>query len=171
MWCFFLHKAAMDVLGCPSEMGPRLDRMSSAWEVVLPLAPLARDLGMDTSRALQKQLDVDLPRSYVLVDGRRAIAPSEVMRATHLGRFCTQAVLAPPVEWLLLRMGLIAHEPPSSLPMIAVVAEAGRRVHVSKRLALREWMSEAARGEVLVEFDADERAGQCAYRFTLVPAE
>lgn len=144
--------------------------MPRSWEVVLPLVELTRDLGMQSSRALEKQLGIDLPRSCVFVHGRRATTPKEVIRATRLGRFCTQAVLAPPVEWLLLRMGLVAHEVSDdgeSLPMVATVSQGGRCVHVAKRLGLREWMSETPRGRVLVEVYADETARQSAYRFTV----
>ena len=62
-------------------------RMPSTWELVLPISKIANDLGMDTSRALQAQLAVDLPRSFVVVHGVRATTPSEAMRATRLGRF------------------------------------------------------------------------------------
>ena len=162
----------MDVLAHPSEMDCRVECMPHSWEVVLPLAQLSQDLGMRGARALERQLGVDLPRSLVFVHGRRATTPREVMRATRLGRLCTQAVLAPPVEWLLLRMGLIAHEVAScsqeaALPMTAAISHGGRCVHVTKRLALREWMSDVPRGRVLIELHADETAGQTAYRFTL----
>lgn len=159
----------MDVLAHPSEI-KHICAMPRSWEVVLPLFELTRDLGMSSSRALEKQLGIDLPRSCVFVYGRRVITPREVIRATRLGRFCTQAVLAPPVEWLLLHMGLIAHEVSDDdepLPMVATISQGGRCVHVAKRLGLREWMSETSRGRVLIEVYADETARQSAYRFTL----
>ena len=162
----------MDVLAHPSEMECRVECMPGSWEIILPLAQLSQDLGMQSARALEKQLNLDLPRSCVFIHGRRATTPKQVTRATRLGRFCTQAVLAPPVEWLLLRMGLIAHEIPSTLeeealPMVATVSHGGKCVHVTKRLGVREWMSETTSGRVLVEVFADETAGQSAYRFTL----
>lgn len=162
----------MEVLTDPSEMEYDFRRMPSTWELVLPISKIANDLGMDTSRALQKQLAVDLPRSFVVVHGVRATTPSEVMRATRLGRFCTQAVLAPPIEWLLFRMMLIAHEPAAHeeeqhTPMPMIVFVEHQSVHVIKRLCLREWMNEVSCGEVLLEFYADEASGLCSYKFTL----
>ena len=69
-------------------------------EVVLPLAAYDANLGMRTRGELRRQLRLDLPRSVVLLDGVRTRDASRVMSRVSHPRLCTQAVLAPPVEWL-----------------------------------------------------------------------
>ena len=59
----------------------------------------------------------------------------DVLRAALHPRFCTQAALAPPLEWLVPH-GILAHELGS--PMMADVDEYGV-VTVSKRLGVRKW--------------------------------
>ena len=105
-------------------------------EVVLPLAAYDANLGMRTRGELRRQLRLDLPRSVVLLDGVRTRDASRVMSRVSHPRLCTQAVLAPPVEWLA-RQGRIVHEEPrSSWPVVVEVTGAGRVVDVRKRLAL-----------------------------------
>ena len=123
------HRAAATTV-CPLPL--------RAWcecEAVVPLRAYDADLGMRTRAAVRRQLTVDLPRSVVLVNGRRAVAADDVTAAVSHPRLCTQAVLAPPVEWLL-RAGWVAHELPAAEPM--VVDAGARTVRVCKRLGLRD---------------------------------
>lgn len=99
--------------------------------VVRPVAAYDSDLGMRTRKDVYRQLEADVPRCEVWVDGVRAHTAAEVWRRTLYPRLCTQAVLAPPVEWLL-RTGWVAHEIGS--PM--VVECVGKTVEVRKRLGL-----------------------------------
>ena len=73
----------------------------------------------------------DVPRCEVWVDGVRAHTAADVWRRASHPRLCTQAVLAPPVEWLL-RHGWVAHEVGS--PMVVECSDKG--VEVRKRLGL-----------------------------------
>lgn len=95
------------------------------------------DLGMPTFRAIQRQLNVDLPRSIVRVDGIRTIDPQRVFRGTMFPRLCTQAALAPIIEWLL-HAGYVAHE--SKMPLVITVDHGN--VRLQKMLAIRKWDAE-----------------------------
>lgn len=110
-----------------------LDDPSSPGEcdVVLPAA--AYDLGLRTRRELRKQLAVDLPRSAVTVGGDACRSVDRVIREASNPRFCTQAVLAPPLEWLL-EHGFLAHEAGGGAMKVAVAADGS--VCVCKTLGL-----------------------------------
>ena len=99
------------------------------------------DLGMRTRGSLKRQLDVDIPRGEFLVSGKIVDTASEILKRACNPRACTQAVFAPPVEWLI-RHGYVAVEPKDSFqhsyPMRVDVDDAGE-VRVTKRLALRSW--------------------------------
>ena len=108
----------------------------TACDVVMPIA--CYDLGMRTRRELRKQLQLDLPRSIVSVEGMRVGKVDDVLQAALHPRICTQAALAPPLEWLLPH-GLLAHEVGGgAFPMMADVDENGV-VTVTKRLGIRKW--------------------------------
>lgn len=70
-------------------------------EMLFPTYEYDINLGMRSYAAVLKQLAVDLPRSCVLVNGRRTENPLDVLKQTRWPRMCTQAVFAPPLEWLL----------------------------------------------------------------------
>jgi hypothetical protein len=108
----------------------------STCDVVVPLSQY--DVGMRTRGDLRRQLRVDLPRSVVSVRGARARRPEDVLRHAMHPRLCTQAVLAPPLEWLILQ-GMVAHEVEGgSFPMSVDVDEWGL-VAVTKTLSVRPW--------------------------------
>ena len=117
-----------------------------AWDTEVACVTTTYDVGLRTRAAVRRQLAVDLPRSEVRVAGVRASTADEVLRAmsVDLARLCTQAVLAPPVEWLLAH-GLVAHEVHDGGPM-QVDADGGT-VRVSKRLGLRTWEDDLGCGE------------------------
>lgn len=127
--------------------------LSGECEVVLRLRAYDADLGMRTRGALRRQLDVDLPRSVVLVRGRRARTAGEVCAAASHPRLCTQAVLAPPVEWLV-RAGVVAHEPEEGRRPMVVEAD-GAITRVRKRLGLRSAEGGEALGVMDVGVHAD----------------
>ena len=126
-------------------------------EVVLPLREYDSDLGMRTRRAVRRQLDVDLPRSVVMVRGRRASTSSDVVSSASHPRLCTQAVLAPPVEWMI-RAGAVAHEPEEGRWPMVVEAD-GAITRVRKRLGIRCRESGERMGEVDVHVHADALHG------------
>lgn len=126
-------------------------------EVVLPLREYDSDLGMRTRRAVRRQLDVDLPRSVVMVRGRRASTSSDVVSSASHPRLCTQAVLAPPVEWMI-RAGAVAHEPEEGRWPMVVEAD-GAITRVRKRLGIRCCESGERMGEVDVHVHADALHG------------
>ena len=108
------------------------------YEVAVGLCAYDRDLGMPTAAAVRRQLRVDLPRSRVSVDGVRTQDPERVLRATFFPRLCTQASVAPVVEWLL-RTGGVAHELPDAAPLEARITHGGDRLVVRKCVGLRTW--------------------------------
>lgn len=123
------------------------------WSCVIPIVQY--HLGMRTRRDVLRQLRVDLPRSCVCRDGRRLLDPHEVVRCTPHARLCTQAVMAPPVEWMIAA-DLIAHELPSHPPLEAHVLPDGA-VRVRKLLGVRSpegVMHENA--EITVDVDGND---------------
>ena len=103
-------------------------------EIIVPVS--SYELGLRTRAALRKQLDLDLPRSVVHVRGTRVYDARAVLGSTPYARMCTQAVLAPPVEWLM-HAGYVAHENGSG-PMHVEVNDVGD-VRVRKSLGVRDW--------------------------------
>lgn len=162
------------MLGEEEEEAVWVDQVSAAfgspwpfgWEydVVVPLTAYDGDLGMRTRAALRRQLKADLPRSVVSVAGRRVLDPSR-LRVSH-PRMCTQAVLAPPLEWLL-RSGIVAHELPGGKWPMVVDAD-DEAIRVSKRLAIRPWDAEAPtgpRGTLFLSVHADVVHGVAVVSF------
>lgn len=103
-------------------------------QVTVPLYDFDKDLGMPTLPSVHRQLRVDLPRSLTHVEGVRTVDPERVIRATFYPRLCTQASLAPVVEWIF-QAGRIAHE----VAQPQVVDVRSDTIHVRKRLGLRTW--------------------------------
>lgn len=130
----------------PSESGEADDFVvvTAAWhlslddpyaEVVLSASAFDADLGMPTRGSVLRQLRVDVPRCEVTIDGRAARSGDEVFARSHYPRLCTQAVLAPAVEWLH-RAGAVAHEDGAARPMVVRIA--ARQIEVRKDLGLRD---------------------------------
>ena len=109
----------------------------TAMDIVAPLRSFEHTLGMARRHDVDRQLTVDLPRSYVLArDGAtRLLRPGAVHRETRHGRFCTQAVCAPVLEWFM-HAGLFAWEVPGgNHPLrVAILRDGG--VYARKRLML-----------------------------------
>ena len=83
-------------------------------EVLFASRAYDADLGMSSEGEVQRQLDADVPRCDVWVDGAPTVSWEEVWASALYPRMCTQAVLAPVVEWFL-RGGVILRE--SGAPM------------------------------------------------------
>ena len=128
---------------------------ASAFDDVVYVTPLHRyeaDLGMRTRGALRRQLEVDVPRCVATVDGARVRRGDDpAWRRVRHARLCTQAVLAPPVEWLM-RAGVIAHE--SGAPL-RVSARGAHEVEVRKELRVREEAAPRREGTLWVRVHAD----------------
>lgn len=139
-------------IGCDWTQPPALDRT----DLVLRARAYERALGMPTRRALARQLDVDLPRSTVCVDGVRTRDSGIVMAATRMPRLATQAVYAPVIEWLL-RHKLVSHEPSARRAMRVDIDTKDDRVTVTKRLRLLRWSGEHV-ASVIVVVDAHSRS-------------
>lgn len=113
--------------------------LNATCDVVVSLSRYDGDLGMRTRSSVLKQLAVDLPRSRVTVDGMRVTDAARVVAATGFPRLCTQAVLAPIVEWYLYH-DVVAHELPGGCaPLCIDVTHRGKIIAVHKPLALRTW--------------------------------
>ena len=131
---------------------------SREWDEVVCVVPTASyDVGLRTRASVRRQLAADVPRSVVRVRGERVASVDAVLRGAgvDLARLCTQAVLAPPVEWLLAH-DLVAHELRDGGPMEVDVDAS--TVRVAKRLGLREWDDlERSRGALRLTVLADAR--------------
>ena len=104
-------------------------------ELIIPLWKYDADLGMRTRAAVHRQLQVDVPRSIVMIDGDRTGDALDVYRTVSHPRLCTQAVLAPPLEWLI-RSGVMIHELRGGIfPMVVDVK--GSLIRVCKRLGMQ----------------------------------
>ena len=68
-------------------------------EIVLSLSSYDAGLGMNTRSSVKRQLRLDVPRSRVTIEGVPTTSWEEVYRSVRHPRMCTQAVLAPVVEW------------------------------------------------------------------------
>ena len=105
------------------------------YEVILSLYEYKKDVGLSSNAAIYRQLSIDLPRSLVFTkNGLRATDPRDIFASTKHPSLCTQAVLAPPVEWFLFS-GIILHEKYKS-PMIVDVSS-DNSIRIAKRLCMR----------------------------------
>ena len=126
-----------------------LDDFSLASDIVLPVSSYDADLGMRTRSAIKKQLQLDVPRAQVTVDGIPRPTWTDVYRVAPHPRLCTQAVLAPIVEWFH-RNGLMLHE--TRTPLRLKIH--GGHITVHKRLRVCEASTLASLGEVSVTVHA-----------------
>ena len=93
------------------------------YEILIPKRRF--HLGMTRRDQLLRQLKVDLPRSSVLVHGKRVVdEPWVVYKQATDARLCTQAVMAPALE-LMFRSNLLAHELPQKEQMKVLVGGNG----------------------------------------------
>lgn len=103
-------------------------------ELIVPRRCYDTYLGMRRMHELSKQLTIDLPRSDVRgPDGERVWNADDVLRDTPHGRFCTQAVCAPILEWFM-NAGLYAREIPTGYHPLRVRILSCGSVTVTKRL-------------------------------------
>lgn len=103
-------------------------------ELIVPRRCYDAYLGMRRAHELSKQLTIDLPRSEVRgPDGARVWNADDVLRETPHGRFCTQAVCAPILEWFM-NAGLYAREIPTGYHPLRVRILSCGSVKVTKRL-------------------------------------
>lgn len=132
----------------------------------------AYDLGMPTRQEVYRQLTVDLPRSRVVALPPFSLSPHPssssssahnhhttmdvsslvdyVLRRTVHPRMCTQAVLAPPLEWIMPH-GYMAHEisqntshetSQNTFHPTTIQLGSDGTIEVTKRLGLRPWSSD-----------------------------
>lgn len=120
--------------------------------IVMSLSRYEADLGMRTRGALQRQLAVDVPRCHVVVGDARVCDGEDPVWTTRVRhpRLCTQAVLAPPVEWLM-RAGAVAHE--CKHRMEVYVSADGADVEVFKTLGV--WVDDERTGTAWVHVHTD----------------
>lgn len=109
----------------PTSDGARLN------VVLLPLRTYEARLGMRHPAQLLRQLALDLPRSLVRVEGVRAWDAETVLARCAAPRMCTQAALAPVLEWYQER-GILLFEPTPRRPVTVDVC--GQTLMVRKRL-------------------------------------
>ena len=137
-------------------------------QVLMSASYYNTDLGMRTSSSVERQLAVDVPRSVVLVDGHRVFTLPEVLGATRLPRFCTQAVLAPAIEWLMLSSQWFAHEIPGARHPMVVDIRGKTSLMVTKRLGVREWSGES-RGTAVLTVSVENDMVLVEWAFTRAP--
>lgn len=128
-----------------------LNELSLASDIILPVSSYDADLGMRTRAAIKKQLQLDVPRAQVTVDGISRPTWTDVYRAAPHPRLCTQAVLAPIVEWFH-RNGLMLHE--TRTPLRLKIH--GGQITVHKRLKVCEASTLTSLGEVSVTVHAGQ---------------
>lgn len=124
------------VVGWTEVWGPRHlgQRLLQGYAVRLSLSLYDADLGMPTYDSIRRQLWTDLPRCLAFLENVRTVYPDTVFRHTFFPRLCTQAVLAPIVEWLLA-CDVVLYESGRSLYATIVSGD----VHVTKQLLMRTW--------------------------------
>ena len=114
-------------------------------------------LGMPRKADVLRQLCMDLPRSFVFLHGVRVV-DNPLVVWTHAvdARLCTQACMAPAVEWLM-RQGYVVAE--THTPLVVRVGERGQ-VHAVKTLrVVREGLPLLHQGsEVCISVYGDGRA-------------
>lgn len=113
---------------------------ASVLETVVPAREYDRGLGMRRAGEVESQIKLDAPRCVLTVDGRRdETGEAALKKGSRVARLCTQAALAPPVEWMLFGAGLLMRErSPSSHTVVCVE---GRSVLVLKRLVATPFSS------------------------------
>jgi hypothetical protein len=70
-------------------------------EIILNADEYDNDLGMRRNEDIFRQLQIDVPRSSVTVDGEFVTDANIVYRKSPFPRMSTQAVFAPILEWLM----------------------------------------------------------------------
>ena len=100
-------------------------------EILLPLSIFDKDLGMQTKQQMLRQLAVDLPRSRVFLHGQRTLDPRQVLREAMCPRLCTQAVMAPFVEWAVYS-GYLLVELPTKPPLCVIIGP--KSIHSQKTI-------------------------------------
>lgn len=85
-------------------------------DMVLNARVYDSDLGMRRVAEIYKQLQQDVPRCNVSVDGTSTTDADEVYRAAPFPRMSTQAVFAPVLEWFMSQNVVAAEQsPPKTL--------------------------------------------------------
>lgn len=99
------------------------------------------DLGMQRAGQLLRQLQVDVPRCDVRIDGRRERNPITVLIKSPFPRMSTQAVFAPVLEWFIHKDVLVQeHQADRSMRIDVCTAESS--MTVTKRFRLLRILDE-----------------------------
>lgn len=85
-------------------------------DIVLDAKAYDDDLGMKRYGEVFRQLQVDVPRCSIVVDGNIVTDANTVYRKAPFPRMSTQAVFAPVLEWLLAN-GVMAAEHSCKRPL------------------------------------------------------
>lgn len=113
------------------------DPLSHA-DILLDAAAYDADLGMHNARAICRQLEIDVPRCTVHIDGLPVRCPRSVHRHSPYPRMSTQAVFAPVIEWFL-RHNIIAQEHPTQRELRIVIDTREGTETLCKHFCLRTW--------------------------------
>lgn len=149
--CVLLHAPK------PGHAWPPLS-CSTEVSFVVPLKAFLSDLDCERIR---HQLELDVPRSKVVVHGAPTVDPKVVFQSTPHPVLCTQTVLAPFVEWAVSSGYLLTEPRPQTQLCIFVDREF---VHVQKKLDKRVGTTLIASVELHVL--ADVREGKVVLRWT-----
>lgn len=106
---------------------------NSIHHVYIPKLLYDRQLmcGQETDSKTRRQLKIDAPRCYLTMDGSRVVTCPQSM-STDIARYCTQCVMAFPVE-LMSKFGIVSENRSPSPLCIDVWGEC---VFVEKKLSI-----------------------------------
>ena len=130
------------------------------------------DLGMRTRKEMRRQIEVDITRSFIFIKGNRTTSVEEVIRSAFNPRMCTQASLAPPLEWIS-RNGFFACEIGSEM---RAEIEPDGTVNVTKRLGVGKmdvdsvFITRCVHFHLEVTIQAGRHAVVVSFRFVERPA-
>ena len=71
--------------------------------IVMKTSSFLKTLGYMSTSKIQRQLMLDVPRSVVCIDNIRCFDVRRILKTAFLPQLCTQAVLAPILEWCMNR--------------------------------------------------------------------
>ena len=101
-------------------------------DIILESKVYDADLGMPRAAQVQKQLRLDVPRCNVRVDGVETTDWQDVWKSTIYPRMCTQAVLAPVLEWFA-KSGILVCETRSRMD-VSVFRNTSMKIEKKLRL-------------------------------------
>jgi hypothetical protein len=104
-------------------------------DIVLNAKAYDDDLGMKRYGEVFRQLQVDVPRCNVIVDGNLVTDANTIYRKAPFPRMSTQAVFAPVLEWLMSN-GVMASEHSLNRSLLVDIDTKELTMSITKRFRL-----------------------------------